>query len=81
MFDYEKIYNDKQYDRAKEPSEKYLYVPLLSGRVKQVYLLVLTAVAFLAALNLSEGTYWTNESLSTRPKMRSWPRKADFMVQ
>ncbi len=37
-------------------------VPLLSGRVKQAYLLLLTAVAFLVALSLSEGTYWTLSS-------------------
>ncbi len=32
--------------------------PFLPGRIKQAYLLVLTAVAFIAALSLSEGTYW-----------------------
>jgi multicomponent Na+:H+ antiporter subunit D len=34
-----------------------ILVPLFKGRVKQAYLLVLPALAFLSVLTMSEGTY------------------------
>lgn len=37
-------------------------IPFLRGSVKQAYLLLLTAGAFLAAISLPEGVYWTVES-------------------